>query len=148
VLFNIIFFAVVAPPLGGIVFLGSTSVIFGDIRLVEILPYSLLFGVILGYAWFALAAAMTGAVVASASIWISRPLHLYILAGVAGAIGAGVWILLFDRAGVPSYPGSTTFFLILSGVFAAVVCTRIARPFRFDGTEMYDLFKRPPSEAS
>jgi hypothetical protein len=143
VVFNVIFFTVVASPIGGIVFLASVS----EIRL-AILPYSLLFGTILGYPWFAVAMAMTGAAVASASIWISRPLPLYVLAGVAGAVGTGISMVLFDRAGVPSYPGSTIFFLILSGVVAAVACTRIARPFRFDGTEMYDLFKRPPSETS
>jgi hypothetical protein len=145
VVFNIIFFTVVAPPIGGIVFFASASVISGGTGPVVIFA-SLLFGIILGYAWFALAAAMTGAIVASASIWESRPLPLYILAGVAGAIGAGIWIVLFDRAKVPSYSVSVA--VILSAVFAAVVCTRIARPFRFDGTEMSDLFKRSPSGAS
>jgi hypothetical protein len=146
VLFNVIFFAVVAPPLGGIVFMTYMGV-FGGIRLTEIL-FSLPLVIFLGYAWFGLTAAVTGAVVASASIWISRSLPLYILAGMAGAIGAGIWIVRLDPAEVSSFPWSNAFILILSGVFAAGICTRIARPFRFDGTEMSDLFKRSPSEAS
>jgi hypothetical protein len=114
------------------------------LRFVEIL-LGLYFFSFLGYAWFGPAAAVTGAVVAAASIWISRPLSLYVLAGVTAAIGTGIWVGQFVRV---KGPLSATIMLMLAGAFAAVVCTRIARPFRFDGTEMYDLFKRPPSEAS
>jgi hypothetical protein len=144
VVFNVLFFAFVAPPIGGYVFMTSASVVSGEFKFVEIL-LGLFFFSFLGYAWFGPAAAATGAVVASASIWISRPLPLYILAAVTAAIATGIWVVLYVRV---RGPWSATFFLILAGAFAAVVCTRIARPFRFDGTEMYDLFKRPPSEAS
>jgi hypothetical protein len=144
VVFNVIFFAFVAPPIGGIVFMTSASIVSGELSLVNILLGFYFFSFV-GYAWFCPAAAVTGAVVASASIWISRPLPLYILAVVTAAVGTGIWVVQF--VGVKG-PLTGAFFLMLAGAFAAAICTRIARPFRFDGTEMYDLFKRPPSEAS
>ena len=131
---NAVVFLAIGPIVGGCALVTAAAILDDPLRGPFLGPasYLLLFFVTVPVSYFhaAPAAAITGALVAIISIWITRSRYLYPLAGVIGAIVAVVCLSTsdFPVRGERS-PTSLPLFAV-AGFLAAVACTRIARPFR------------------
>jgi hypothetical protein len=88
------------------------------------------FSIPIAYLIGSLAAGLTGASVAVVSSWLRRPPHLYVFAATFGGLAT-----VLTRPGGHNLDGPLDqSALLLTGAVAAIVCTRVARPFRLVDT--------------
>lgn len=134
VFLNAVVFLAIGPIVGGCALVTASAIFSDPLRGLFLGPASYFFlffvTVPMSYVHAAPAAAITGALVAIASIWILRSRYLYPLAGVIGAIVAVVCLSTSDAIIQGLKPFSSSALCAVAGFVAALVCTRIARPFR------------------
>ena len=125
---NVVIFVVVGPLVGGLLLMIGLGTALGNP--LHGINFYLGFGIITvptSYWLAATPAALTGFFVAVASIWISRPPHLYLFAAVAGLVSSFLFLMKDDADAGADLPRVLA---VIAGGVAAMVCTRISRPFR------------------
>ena len=146
---NVVIFTVIGPVLGGPIFT-AVGTAMSPSNLYKIGAISRFFyGLLAYFAMFyatvpvsyyqtATAASATGAIVAVLSIWLPHSRYLYLAAAIVGAIAAMVQLSRSLKVGEDTtilFPGA------IAGAVAAIICTRIAKPFRLGvptGPELAD----------
>lgn len=126
ILLNVVVFAAVGPLIGAIAASLALVVATGQLSAgLGTLPLTVLIAVPTAYWTATPAAALAGLIVAITTSFVHRPLWYYMLAALTGA---GCAIVLPRLVGEPS--NLMIALLPVAGAAAAVVCARIARPFR------------------
>ena len=134
---NAVVFAAIGPLVGGWVLLALVGISHAKSILEFFFAPLLFFGGFLfsipaSYLYAAPSAALTGAIVAVASIWIRSARDLYSVAGLVGAMVSPVLLSRFEFL----VRGESSLLMVscfaVSGCLAALVCTRAARPFRLN----------------
>jgi hypothetical protein len=135
VLLNVVLFGAIGPLIGALVFFvlmfawaaSPSTPLYGAVAGPALLVAMLPFVIVFAYAKGGLAAATTGALTAVASSWLSGS-TLYGIAAAAGGALSVFFLWLEDRTLAQDH--SLAVILFLTGLFAALVCARIARPLR------------------
>jgi hypothetical protein len=131
VFLNAVVFAAIGPLVGGVtlwtLLLAEGSILaslFGPLLYIlgffKSIPES--------YRLAGFAPALTGAIVAVASIWLTHSRSLYVFAASTGGVTSSM--LISPEAFTSGNPFWAYVVLFVSGALAAIVCTRVARPFR------------------
>jgi hypothetical protein len=129
---NAVVFLAVGPPIGGVILATVTSMLMLKFSAAVLFSYIAFFLVTVPTSYFIASptAVVTGIIVAIASIWITSDRSLYMIAACAGGV---VSMLLLSRSEFlmrdQGLASSLTSFAV-SGAIAALVCTRVAKPFR------------------
>lgn len=135
---NAVVFAAVGPLVGGPVFaavgvaLTPNSSSLHDSStprfLIGLISYFYLFFITVPVSYYvaATAAFATGAAVAIFSVWLTYSRYLYLVAAIMGGL---ISILQVSRS--PKFSDSPSLYAAaVAGAVAAMVCTRVAKPFR------------------
>jgi hypothetical protein len=129
---NAVVFLAVGPLIGGVILATVTSMFMMKFSIAVLFGYIALFFVTVPTSYFIASptAVVTGTIVAIASIWITSNRSLYMIAACAGGV---VSMLLLSRSEFLMRDQGLASSLIsfaVSGAIAALVCTRLATPFR------------------
>ena len=135
VLLNAAVFSAVGPLVGGLVLATVTSAL-------ELSISGLFAGTLGNFAFFFVTvptsyfialppAFVTGAIVAVASVWITSIRSLYAIAAIVGGTVSILFLARSDFLMRDADLASSLIGFAVSGSVAALVCTRLTRPFRF-----------------
>jgi hypothetical protein len=127
---NAVVFLAVGPLIGGIIL--ATVASLSKFSIAILFGYVVLFFITVPTSYFIASptAVVTGTIVAIASIWITSNRSLYTIAAGAGGVVSMLLLTRSEHLMRDQEPVSSVISFAISGAIAALVCTRLAKPFR------------------